>query len=321
MGKCIRCGNPCPDNENMCDDCRAWLEEKTKGSTVSGADKGQNTQKIITRPVAKPGGGGGISGGAGQEQKPKKGPVLWVILAAAAVIAVVVIIAALSGRGEKKKGKNAEPAMEALTAGAETTEAAEAKAKPDEETIFKESETETAQPQEPETETEPPAGAETEPPYDITEGGIHRYDYIVEDCTWSEAFEKAKMMGGYLAHINSQEEFDYIINEITALKYENIMFRIGGRRNMRETEYYWVNERNRIYGELINGPEYWNHSLWMKNEPSYQDGEDGEIKENCLDIFYYSGEERWVWNDVPDDILKVVPYYSGKIGYIVEYED
>ena len=292
MGKCIRCGKTCPDNENMCDDCRARLEEKTKGSTVSGA---------------------------GQEQKPKKGPILWIILAAVAVIAAVVIIAALSGRGEKKKGKNVEPAMEALTAGVETTEAAEAKAKPDEETILKESETETAQPQEPETETEPPA--ETEPPYDVTEGEIHRYDYIVEDCTWSEAFEKAKMMGGYLAHINSQEEFDYIINEITALEYGNIMFRIGGRRNMRDTEYYWVNERNRIYGELINGPEYWNNSLWMENEPSYQDGEDGEIAENCLDIFYYSGEERWVWNDIPDDILKVVPYYSGKIGYIVEYEN
>ena len=98
MGKCIRCGKTCPDNENMCDDCRARLEEKTKGSTVSGA---------------------------GQEQKPKKGPILWIILAAVAVIAAVVIIAALSGRGEKKKGKNVEPAMEALTAGVETTEAAE----------------------------------------------------------------------------------------------------------------------------------------------------------------------------------------------------
>ncbi len=318
MGKCIRCGKPCADNENMCDDCRAWLEEKTKGSTVSGAGSGQSTQKIITKPVAKPGEGGGISGGGpGQEKKPGKSSGLWMLLLAALIV-VIVIVVVLSGRREKKSEKNGEPTMEVLTDSAETTEAAEAAAKPDEETILKETETETAQPQEPETETESLTEAETELPYDITEGGIHRYDYIVEDCTWSEAFEKAKMMGGYLAHINSQEEFDYITNEITALKYENIMFRIGGRRNMRDTEYYWVNERNRLYGELVNGPEYWNHSLWMENEPSYQDG---EIEENCLDIFYFSGEERWVWNDIPDDILKVVPYYSGKIGYIVEYEN
>lgn len=29
----------------------------------------------------------------------------------------------------------------------------------------------------------------------------------------------------------------------------------------------------------------------------------------------------WEWNDVPDDIIAVVPYYHGKIGYIVEYEE
>ena len=48
---------------------------------------------------------------------------------------------------------------------------------------------------------------------------------------------------------------------------------------------------------------------------------DGEIQENCIDLFYYEEHGRWVLNDVPNDILAVVPYFSGKIGYIVEYEE
>ena len=44
------------------------------------------------------------------------------------------------------------------------------------------------------------------------------------------------------------------------------------------------------------------------------------MEETCLDIYYYSKEKRWVWNDVPNDILDVVPSYAGTLGYIVEYE-
>lgn len=33
-----------------------------------------------------------------------------------------------------------------------------------------------------------------------------------------------------------------------------------------------------------------------------------------------SSSGQWVWNDVPDDILSVASFYSGKIGYICEYE-
>jgi len=28
-----------------------------------------------------------------------------------------------------------------------------------------------------------------------------------------------------------------------------------------------------------------------------------------------------VWNDVPNDIISVVPSYRGRVGYIVEYEN
>lgn len=154
--------------------------------------------------------------------------------------------------------------------------------------------------------------------YDSLEGGIHTYSYIVDDCSWSQAFVKAKNMGGYLAHINSAEEYEYILDEIEALGLENIQFRIGGRRDLDGDSYYWVNENNEFYGEKLNDSSYWAYQVWMRNEPSFVDG---EIQENCMDIYYYSKESRWGWNDVPDDIIENAPFFSGRIGYIVEYDE
>lgn len=39
MSKCIRCGKTCNNGENMCDECRAWFQEKTGGSTPAADNK------------------------------------------------------------------------------------------------------------------------------------------------------------------------------------------------------------------------------------------------------------------------------------------
>lgn len=147
---------------------------------------------------------------------------------------------------------------------------------------------------------------------------IHRYDYIVEDCTWTEAAERCRERGGYLATIESREEFDFIINELNGNALGEILFYLGSSRDA-ENNYYWRNADGAYEGTPLNGSgDNWCNSYWMQGEPSFYDG---EIEENVLALFYFKNEARWVFNDVPENILEHLPYYSGKIGYICEYED
>ncbi len=144
----------------------------------------------------------------------------------------------------------------------------------------------------------------------------HTYRFVVSDCTWIDAYQAAVNEGGYLAAFESVDEFNNVISQIEAQGLTNIMFRIGGRRNPTAYEYYWVNRNNEFQGEILNTPSSWTYPYWMQGEPSFMDG---TIEECYLDMYYYSDEGRWVLNDVPNDILSIVPSYSGKLGYIIEF--
>ncbi len=146
---------------------------------------------------------------------------------------------------------------------------------------------------------------------------IHQYEYYIEDCTWEEAFQRALDKGGYLFRINTREEFDLITSDLNNMSLTGYSFYIGGRRDPGSESYYWVDDNNNTYGDVLNSPVYWAASLWLDGEPSFMDG---DIEESRMDIFFSTKKNAWVWNDIPNDVLSIVPEYSSKIGYIVEYD-
>ena len=159
------------------------------------------------------------------------------------------------------------------------------------------------------------------PLYDSTEGGIHNYEIVIKDCGWKQAFNDSRSKGGYLVRINSYEEYQYLLKLISTYGCNSIHFYIGGCKEPDGKGYYWVDENGDTYGERLNGnPDVWCNGEWMAGEPSYEDP-NLKIEEPYMNIFYYSGEGRWVWNDGPENIPAAVSAFSGKVGYIIEYED
>jgi hypothetical protein len=147
---------------------------------------------------------------------------------------------------------------------------------------------------------------------------IHRYEYILSDSTWQEAYQDCINRGGYLVRINSLSEYEYIRKEISKKSMTNIFFHIGGRRDSGSQDYYWVNNQNKLFGEKLNSDDSWCADEWKKGEPSYKDG---SLEELYMNLFFFDGEKRFVWNDIPNDMLAAEPAYSGELGYICEFDN
>lgn len=152
------------------------------------------------------------------------------------------------------------------------------------------------------------------PMQEETDYKSHRYQFIVDDVTWGEAYADCKNRGGYLVQFNSQEEFQEVTRMIEEENMQNIHFYLGGRRDLGTSEYYWIDSNNSLTGEVLNpGGSAWAAGCWMENEPSYLSE---DIDEMYMNLVYY--QERWVLNDVGEDITM---YYPGKTGYICEFEE
>ncbi len=167
----------------------------------------------------------------------------------------------------------------------------------------------------------PETTVQTEPETEAGfKSGIHRYEYAMLNGTWEDAYQICKAKGGHLVTFETQEEFDYVTSDLESKDQRGNMFYIGGRRDLSSSDYYWVDADNNLIGDPLNSLTAWNVNCWLTGEPSFRDTTLG-LDEHVLDIFYYKDLGRWVWNDVPNDLLSAVSTYRGKIGYICEYED
>ncbi|MBR2490465.1 MAG: protein kinase [Ruminiclostridium sp.] len=148
------------------------------------------------------------------------------------------------------------------------------------------------------------------------EQGPQRYEYYVGDYSWDGAAYIAELMGGKLVTIDSKRELDYLVEELNSQGYQNAIFFLGGKRAEDASDYFWLNEFQLPEGEALNSRDGWIADLWFSGEPSME--YNGE-QETCLTLEYLDG--RWGMNDVPWNLSERSDQFSGRIGFIVEYED
>ncbi len=139
------------------------------------------------------------------------------------------------------------------------------------------------------------------------------YEFILKDCSWDEAYNDCIAYGGHLLTIESDNEYQRIVRLIKEQGHQKTIFYVGAARAKDGADYYWVNCERYFVGESINHLPY-----WLDGEPSLTDSISG-VTESCVELFYYDADTRWVLNDIPNNILEVAPFYSGRIGYIIEY--
>lgn len=145
----------------------------------------------------------------------------------------------------------------------------------------------------------------------------YRYEFLVDDVTWYEAYKDCIARGGHLVTIESPEEFEILTGQLMEQEMERYLFWMGGMRLNDSWEYHWVDEAGNMGETLLNGEDAEAYrEYWLEGEPSYQSG---DSQERFVMMFYMSDQERWVWNDTSDDPLAEAPFYEGRIAYICEY--
>ena len=130
----------------------------------------------------------------------------------------------------------------------------------------------------------------------------HRYTTYLSDVTWEEANLYAKNQGGYLACINSEDEFEKICKMADAAGIRVLW--IGAKK----TGSSWYNTK------WIDGTKM-TYTKWLVNEPSNYD--EYNNPENYLVILKRDGE--WYFNDEINEIDEY-SYISGSLGYVIEFD-
>ena len=304
--KCVKCGAELEIGAKFCDNCGSRVLTNAAEATVVAeaapaavSDPGRADTKKVYKHKTSPG--------------PRTVPILIAAVAVLAIALISAVIIIVIKPGSNAKEEQVREAAEDIyesetvvidTAAIEETEAQELQ----EETYEEEAEVIPDSPEEP-AEEEIPQEEEEEPEPPSYEEGIHQYEITMADCTWEEAYYACIEAGGHLVTLETDEEFAYVKDLLN--NSDGVVYYLGGRYD--EDGYYWIAPEN-VNREvrLDDRPE------WLSGEPSYED-ENG-VSEEYMCMLHLKSEDRWVWNDVPNDVISVAPNYEGILGYICEYE-
>ena len=153
----------------------------------------------------------------------------------------------------------------------------------------------------------------------VMPGKTSRYEVVMKDCTWQEAFEESKAAGGHLVRIETEKELDTLTRLIDQEdpKLEAVLYILAARADTAE-EYYWVNKNGVLKGKALNSESSFMGNRWEEGEPSFSDYSNGDIDNRV--VFVHKLRGYWKLKDVPNDMLSSIPEVSGKTGFIIEYE-
>lgn len=124
--------------------------------------------------------------------------------------------------------------------------------------------------------------AENKIPKEALKWNDHYYLYMDASLNWKEAKEDCKKRGGHLVTITSQEENDFLFNNL--VKYHNKDVMIGLSDEKVENNWEWVN------GETFE------YSNWQSGEPNNENNEDFVLMRSDNGKWNDGHLEREKWN-------------------------
>ena len=134
-----------------------------------------------------------------------------------------------------------------------------------------------------------------------------RYEVVKADVSWTEANQAAMQKGGHLVTITSQAEMD----------------EVSGLCDAEGIKYVWMGGYTSVYqnssfGHWVTGEDFNSFTAWYPGEPSRQDRDQAEE----MYLMLWKIDDEWSWNDQRENVFDTgLKYFTGNLGYVIEYED
>lgn len=151
----------------------------------------------------------------------------------------------------------------------------------------------------------------------------HRYEFIAADTTWDEAQEACKQKGGYLATITCNEEANTIAAQMREQGMESYALFVGFRSSewVGDTFYVsrWINSDGSYENVMPSRYDFWDYH-WPDYAYSEQEWKPERDETDCGLVKYNKETNQIYVFEAPDNLLETSPQYTGKMGYICEYD-